>query len=101
MIVNNFLLIADQVGCQVLGILRTLCEVTKLGSAEQVQAHKEMLSHVAQTVEGNDTMMSNTFVRKLRTKLIARVVVRLLPGKARRLRTKGAFDQFVLWVAPQ
>ncbi|KAI0720503.1 TBCD protein [Cerioporus squamosus] len=73
----------------VMGILRVLCEVTKLGSAEQVQRLKDQLLQVAQTLEGNESLMGNTVIRKLRTKLVARVAIRLLPGKVRRLRAKG------------
>ena len=77
---------------QVMGILRVLCEITQLGLAEQVQTHKEQLLLVAQTLEDNKSLMGNTVVRQLRTKLIARVVIRLLPGKTRRLRAKGMFS---------
>ncbi|TFK86795.1 ARM repeat-containing protein [Polyporus arcularius HHB13444] len=73
----------------VMGILRVLCEVTKLGSAEQVQRLKDQLLQVAQSLEGNESLMGNTVIRKLRTKLVARVAIRLLPGKIRRLRAKG------------
>ncbi len=72
-----------------MGILRVLCEVTKLGSAEQVQRLKDQLLQVAQSLEGNESLMGNTVIRKLRTKLVARVAIRLLPGKIRRLRAKG------------
>ncbi|RPD62432.1 ARM repeat-containing protein [Lentinus tigrinus ALCF2SS1-7] len=73
----------------VIGILRVLCEVTKLGSAEQVQILKDQLLQVVQILEGNESLMGNTVIRQLRTKLVARVAIRLLPGKIRRLRAKG------------
>ncbi|KAI9058356.1 TBCD protein [Trametes sanguinea] len=72
-----------------MGILRVICEVVKLGSAEQVQSHREPLLEIATVLEGNESLTNNTLIRKLRTKLIARVVIRLLPAKIRRLRAKG------------
>ncbi|KAI0354961.1 TBCD protein [Trametes cingulata] len=72
-----------------MGILRVVCEVAKLGSAEQVQHQKASLLQLAQILEGNQQLMGNTLIRKLRTKLIARVVIRLLPAKTRRLRAKA------------
>ncbi|KAI0372156.1 TBCD protein [Pilatotrama ljubarskyi] len=73
----------------VMGILRVVCEVAKLGSAEQVQMQKASMLKIAQVLEGNQQLMGNTLIRKLRSKLIARIVIRLLPAKARRLRAKG------------
>ncbi|KAI0761942.1 TBCD protein [Trametes elegans] len=72
-----------------MGILRVLCEVSKLGSAEQVQALKDVLLHLTRSLEDNPSLMNNTIIRKLRTKLIARVIIRALPAKTRRLRAKG------------
>ncbi|OSD07226.1 TBCD protein [Trametes coccinea BRFM310] len=72
-----------------MGILRVICEVVKLGSAEQVQLHRESLLYVTAALDGNESLTSNTLIRKLRTKLTARVVIRLLPAKTRRLRAKG------------
>ena len=69
--------------------MRVLCEVTKLGSAEHVQRVKDQLLQVAQILERNESLMGNTVIRKLRTKLVARVAIRLLPGKVRRLHAKG------------
>ena len=72
-----------------MGILRVLCEVVKLGSAGQVQTHKEQLLHFCQTLAGSQSLMSNTLIRKFHTKLVSRVIIRLLPPKTRRLRVKG------------
>lgn len=69
--------------------MRVICEVMKLGAAEEVQAQKESLLQVAQTLAGNRTLVANTAIRKLRTKAIARIVIRLLPAKIRRLHVKG------------
>ncbi len=82
--------VVDRLHFQATGLLRVLCEVTKLGSAEQVQTCKEQLLQVVSALESNQSLMNNTIIRKLRTKLIARVAIRLLPGKTRRLRAKGA-----------
>ena len=79
---------------QVMGILRVLCEVTKLGSAEQVRDHQAQFLQFAEALEGSDSQMANTVIRKLRTKLIARIAIRLLPGRARRLRAKGTYSPF-------
>ena len=74
-----------------MGVLRVLCEVSKLGSAEQILLHKAQLFQFAQTLEGNGSLMGNTIIRKFRTKLIARVVIRLLPSRTHRLRAKGMY----------
>lgn len=66
-----------------------ICEVTKLGSADQVQVHKDSLLEIAQTLGRNDTLTGNTVIRKLHAKLIARIAIRLLPAQIRRLRAKG------------
>ncbi|KAI0822273.1 TBCD protein [Trametes gibbosa] len=75
--------------CLGMGVLRVACEVTKLGVAEQVHAQKDALLHITNVLQGNKVLMGNTVIRKLRTKLISRVVIRLLPAKTRRLRAKG------------
>ncbi|KAI0670789.1 TBCD protein [Trametes maxima] len=72
-----------------IGVVRVLCEVTKLGAADQVQTYKESLLHVAEMLDHNQALMGNTIIRKLRTKLIERVVIRMLPAQTRRLRAKG------------
>lgn len=69
--------------------MRVICEVMKLGAAEEVQAQKESLLQVTQTLGGNRTLVANTAIRKLRTKAIARIVIRLLPARIRRLHAKG------------
>ena len=83
-------LAVHQLQLQATGLLRVLCEVTKLCSAEQVQTCKEQLLQVVSALEGNQSLMGNTVIRQLRTKLIARIAIRSLPGKTRRFRAKGA-----------
>ncbi|KAL1950308.1 hypothetical protein VTO73DRAFT_5432 [Trametes versicolor] len=75
-----------------LGIMRVICEVMKLGAAEEVQAQKEFLLQVTQTLAGNRTLVANTAIRKLRTKAIARIVIRLLPARIRRLHAKAVIE---------
>ncbi|KAH9922790.1 ARM repeat-containing protein [Epithele typhae] len=72
-----------------MGICRALCEVTKLGSAEQVKDHRGLLLSFSGILESNESLMGNTIIRKFRTKLVSRTVIRLLPAKTRRLRAKG------------
>ncbi|KAI0632121.1 TBCD protein [Trametes polyzona] len=72
-----------------MGILRVVCEVTKLGLAEQIQSQRDPILRVTHVLEGNPSLMGNTIIRKLRTKIISRVVIRLLPARTRRLRAKG------------
>ncbi len=69
--------------------MRVICEVMKLGAAEEVQAQKEALLQVAHVLADNKTLVANTAIRKLRTKAIARIVIRHLPAKIRRLHAKG------------
>ena len=74
-----------------MGILRVLCEVVKLGSAEQIHSQKEQLLKVALILGENQSLMGNTLIRKFRTKLVSRIIIRLLPAKTRRLRAKGDY----------
>ena len=72
-----------------MGALRVLCEVTKSGAAELVQEHLAMLLEVATSVSGCKALVSNTVIRKLKTKLISRVILRLLPASTRKSRRPG------------
>lgn len=75
---------------QSIGMLQVLCELTKSGSAEKIQAHVILLLDVAVAIKDNATLMANTVVRKLRTKLVSRVVLRRLPAVISAARIKGA-----------
>ena len=66
---------------QVLGILQVLCQVAKMGSAEQVQSEGTPLLSLARILQENAKLSMNTVVRKFRTKLISRIAIRLLPAK--------------------
>ncbi|KAH8104609.1 TBCD protein [Cristinia sonorae] len=69
-----------------MGALRACCEIAKTGAAEIVNDHSSMLLDITTALGENKTMMSNTVIRKLRTKLISRIILRGLPGNTRRTR---------------
>ncbi|PPQ80979.1 hypothetical protein CVT25_015132 [Psilocybe cyanescens] len=62
-----------------IGLLKVLCEVVKSGSAEQVQDELPTLRSIATIIQETTTYANNTIIRKLRSKLISRVGLRLLP----------------------
>ena len=70
---------------QALGVLKVLCEVVKSGSAEQVQNELPTLLSIGHIIQGSSKYSNNTIVRKLRTKLISRVGLRLLPARNNKL----------------
>ncbi|KAF9077650.1 ARM repeat-containing protein [Rhodocollybia butyracea] len=74
-----------------IGLLHVLCEILKSGPLELVQSRISSFMSLADAVDAKETLISNTIVRKLRTKLISRVGLRLLPGKAGARRAKGRF----------
>ncbi|KAG5648314.1 hypothetical protein DXG03_004886 [Asterophora parasitica] len=63
------------------GIFEVLCEVVKSGSVEQIQVKASQLFTIANTIE-TKTLSSKTGIRKLRTKLVSRVALRLLPARS-------------------
>ncbi|KAK7048329.1 TFCD-C domain-containing protein [Favolaschia claudopus] len=63
----------------VIGLLQVLCEVAKSGPADLVHAHVARLFVIVGAVEANDVLHRNTIVRKFKTKLVARIPLRLLP----------------------
>ncbi|KAF8955289.1 TBCD protein [Flammula alnicola] len=72
-----------------IGLLQVLCEVVKSGSVEQAQAELPQLLSISSTVQGSSTLSNNTVVRKLKTKLVSRLGLRLLPtstGNRRQVR---------------
>ncbi|KAF9808522.1 hypothetical protein IEO21_07853 [Rhodonia placenta] len=72
-----------------IGILQVLCEIAKAGSAEQVSTHVATLLEVVNAVQESQSLMGNSLVRKLRTKLISRIALRLLPATFSAARTRG------------
>ncbi|EIN12617.1 TBCD protein [Punctularia strigosozonata HHB-11173 SS5] len=71
------------------GILRTVCEIGKSGPVEEIREKTSELLDLARVVQGRSSAMANTIIRKLRVKLLSRIALRTLPGKARRNRNKG------------
>lgn len=66
---------------KIIGALEVLCEVAKSGAAELIQAHISLLLGLEHLVRRNQALMSNSIIRKLRTKLISRVILRALPAR--------------------
>lgn len=80
---------------QTIGCLRTLCEVTKVGPAEQVQMHASGVLEITREVSTNENLLLNTLVRKLRSKLLSRTILRLLPVNVSRARRRGNRGSFL------
>ena len=74
---------------QTMGLLQVLCELTKSGSVEVVTVHAPAILEVAKAVQANPALLQNTLIRKFRTKLISRTVLRLLPASPLVNRSKG------------
>lgn len=74
------------------------CEILKSGPLELLQSKISDFIAFAEAVDAQKTLISNTIVRKLKTKLISRVGLRLLPSKfgARRARGMGQLGIHVL-----
>ncbi|KZT12037.1 TBCD protein [Laetiporus sulphureus 93-53] len=71
-----------------IGLMHVLCEVAKSGFIEQVQSHLSAFLDISNTVQDSQVLMSNTLTRKLRTKLLSRTVLRLLPARNRAIRRR-------------
>ncbi|EJD50758.1 ARM repeat-containing protein [Auricularia subglabra TFB-10046 SS5] len=70
-----------------LGILRMLCESCNYQSSDQLGVN---LTAIREIADRSQALASNTSVRKLRTKLISRVAMKLLPPpKPRRRKGRG------------
>ncbi|KAJ6512250.1 TBCD protein [Mycena vitilis] len=72
-----------------IGALQVLCEVAKAGPADLVQAHAARFFAIAEGIEARDVLNSNTVVRKFKTKLLARIPLRILPPTSNATRRKG------------
>ncbi|KAJ7069814.1 TBCD protein [Mycena amicta] len=68
----------------VIGLLQVLCEVAKSGPADLVQEYAPRFFAVAERIDANRVLDANTLVRKYKTKLVARVPLRVLPSAVRR-----------------
>ncbi|KDR82781.1 hypothetical protein GALMADRAFT_220773 [Galerina marginata CBS 339.88] len=62
-----------------IGVLHVICEVVKSGSVEQVRNELGILLSISRIIQQSTTYSNNTVVRKFRTKLVARIGLRLLP----------------------
>ncbi|THV05301.1 ARM repeat-containing protein [Dendrothele bispora CBS 962.96] len=71
-----------------IGILHVLCEIAKSGPLALVQSKVSDLLSISTMLEKEEAVIGNTIVRKLQTKLNARIALRLLPGKSN-ARVKG------------
>ena len=80
-----------------MGILQVLSEVSKSGSAEQVKESVDDLLAIAQVLQGQKGLSINTLVRKFRVKLVSRIGLRLLPGRANVARRDGEPGTLILW----
>ncbi|KAJ6613342.1 TBCD protein [Mycena sp. CBHHK59/15] len=72
-----------------IGVLHVLCEVTKSGPADLVRMHAPRFFAIATAIEERDALNSNTVVRKFKTKLLARIPLRVLPPRSSASRRKG------------
>ncbi|KAF8208916.1 TBCD protein [Mycena galopus ATCC 62051] len=72
-----------------IGALQVLCEVAKAGPADLIQAHAARFFAIAEKVEKNGVLNGNTVVRKYKTKLMARIPLRMLPPTSNATRRKG------------
>lgn len=69
-----------------------LAEILKSGPLELLQSRIPDFIAIAEAVDAQKTLISNTIVRKLKTKLISRVGLRLLPTRFGARRAKGMGD---------
>ncbi|KAI0086506.1 ARM repeat-containing protein [Irpex rosettiformis] len=74
---------------QTIGALQVLCELTKSAPAHQVLPFVRELFNITSAVGASTRLASNTLIRKLRIKLVSRTLLRLMPAKRKRIRSKG------------
>lgn len=72
-----------------IGALQVLCEVAKSGPADLVQGNAARFFAIADAIEASAVLNSNTIVRKFKTKLVARIPLRILPPTSNATRRKG------------
>ncbi|KAJ7250897.1 armadillo-type protein [Mycena haematopus] len=72
-----------------IGALQVLSEVAKSGPADLIQAHAPRFFAIVEKVEMNEVLNGNTVVRKYKTKLVARIPLRMLPPSSNATRRKG------------
>ncbi|KAJ4482161.1 tubulin folding cofactor D C terminal-domain-containing protein [Lentinula aciculospora] len=64
-----------------IGILHVLCEVLRSGPLELVQSKLPDFMALVNAADSRETFANNALVRKLKTKLISRIGLRLLPAR--------------------
>ncbi|KAJ7459837.1 TBCD protein [Mycena latifolia] len=72
-----------------IGVLQVLCEVAKSGPADLVQSNAARFFTIADAIQASEVLNSNTIVRKFKTKLVARIPLRILPPTSNATRRKG------------
>jgi hypothetical protein len=58
-----------------------VCEITKTAPSDIMQSHSSGLLRIARSVDDSNGFEINAVVRKLRTKAVAHVGIRLLPPR--------------------
>ncbi|EPQ54507.1 hypothetical protein GLOTRDRAFT_42674 [Gloeophyllum trabeum ATCC 11539] len=72
-----------------IGALKVVAEILKIGSAEQARDNAPSIWSLFRAIETKEALMNNTLVRKLRSKVLSRTALRLLPAKYQIVRLKG------------
>lgn len=67
---------------QVIGSVQVLCEILKSGPSSQAQVVLDAVTSVVTILESTSSLSSNTVVRKLKTKLLSRAALRLVPTRS-------------------
>ncbi|KAJ3549188.1 hypothetical protein NM688_g5206 [Phlebia brevispora] len=77
----------DPIPC--IGALHVLSELTKAGSATLIKSNLPALFSLIDRVDEVDVLKNCTLLRKFRVKLSSRILLRLLPARARRSRARA------------
>ncbi|EDR13279.1 uncharacterized protein LACBIDRAFT_322818 [Laccaria bicolor S238N-H82] len=72
-----------------IGLLQVVCDVVKSGLPEQIKTEESSLLSLATLINDRKSLSSNSLVRKYKTKLVARIGLRMLPGSINIGRRKG------------
>ncbi|KAJ6559228.1 TBCD protein [Mycena vulgaris] len=72
-----------------IGVLQVMCEVAKSGPADLVQGNAARFFAIADAIGTSEVLNANTIVRKFKTKLVARIPLRILPPTSNATRRKG------------
>ncbi|KAI5122803.1 hypothetical protein M0805_000146 [Coniferiporia weirii] len=77
-----------------IGALQVIAEVTKSAPSELLHAHLVRMQAIVSGLANVEALAENTVIRKLRTKSISRIAVRMLPTKSRRRRTEEDEEEY-------